>query len=107
MRIAAFILILLGFAVIGYDAVVFLDRGVFPLSAIGDIWALIHRGWLLLLGPAIPRHVSEPLWDWVVCPLLQQSAAAVFIGLGFAILIIRAIVRRRARRREGLSFKRR
>ncbi len=107
MRIVAFILILLGLAVVGYDAIVFLDRGVFPLSAIGDIWALIHRNSLLLLEPAITRHVSEPLWDWIVFPLLQRSATAVFIGLGVAILIIRAVMRRRARRREGFTFKRR
>lgn len=107
MRIAALILILLGVAVLGHDAIVFLDRGVFPLSAIGDVWAMIHRNSLLLLEPAITRHVSEPLWDWVVFPLLQQSASAVFIGLGLAILITRAYMRRRARRRDGLSFKRR
>ncbi len=107
MRIVAFILILLGLVVIGYDAIVFLDRGVFPFSAIGDIWALVHRNSLLLLEPAITRHVSEPLWDWIVFPLLQQSAAAVCIGLGLAILIVRAYARRRARRREGFTFKRR
>jgi hypothetical protein len=114
LRTFALILILLGAVVLGYDAVIFLDRGVFPMTPIGQIWFAIHPASLQLLEPALERHVQPLLWDWVpslwqsiVFPLLQQSAAVVLIGLGVAILLVRALARRRARRREGFSFKRR
>jgi hypothetical protein len=107
LRTFALILILLGTVVLGYDAVIFLDRGAFPMTQIGSIWASIHRDSLLLLQPAIERHVHPALWEWVIFPILQQSAAVVLIGLGVAILLLRALARRRARRREGFSFKRR
>jgi len=107
VRIVALILILLGCVVLGYDAVVFLDRGDFPMTQIGTIWAAIHRNSLLLLQPAIERHVHPAIWEWFIFPVLQQSAAVVFIGLGVAILLLRALARRRARRRDGLSFRRR
>ena len=107
MRTFALILILLGTIVLGYDAVIFLDHGEFPMTPIGQIWASIHRNSLLLLQPAIERHIHPALWEWVVFPILQQSAALVFIGLGLAILLLRALARRRAKRREGFSFKRR
>lgn len=107
MRIAALVLILIGLAVLGYDGIVFLDRGEFPLTSLRDLWAMAHNDSLLQLEPAVARHLGAPLWDWVLSPLLQQSAAAVSIGLGLAILITRAYARRRARRREGFSFKRR
>ena len=61
LRTFALILILLGTVVLGYDAVIFLDRGVFPMTPIGQIWALIHRNSLLLLQPAIERHVHPGL----------------------------------------------
>ena len=107
LRTFALILILLGAVVLGYDAVIFLDRGAFPMTPIGQIWFSIHPGSLQLLEPALVRHVHPALWEWVAFPLLQQSAAVVLIGLGVAILLLRALVRRRARRREGFSFKRR
>ncbi len=107
MRSFALILILLGAIVLGYDAVVFLDRGDFPMTQIGTIWAAVHRDSLLLLQPAIERHVHPALWEWFIFPLLQQPAAVVLIGLGVAILALRALARRRARRREGFTFRRR
>ena len=107
MRTFALILILLGTVVLGYDAVIFLDRGVFPMTPVGQIWALIHRNSLLLLQPAIERHVHPAIWEWFQFLILERSAAALLIGLGVAILLLRALVRRRARRREGFSFKRR
>jgi hypothetical protein len=107
LRTLALILIVLGAIVVGYDAVVFLDRGQFPMTPIGQIWFAIHPRSLQLVEPALVRHVSPVLWEWVVFPLLQQSAAVVLIGLGLLILVLRALWRRRGRKREGLSFKRR
>jgi hypothetical protein len=107
LRTFALILVLLGFVVLGYDAYVFLDRGVFPLTPVGQIWAWINRDSLLLLQPGIERHIHPALWEWFAYLVLERSAAGLLIGLGVAILLLRAWARRRARRREGFTFKRR
>lgn len=109
-RIIAFALLLFAAVLTVQDALVFLDRGVFPAQAIGDVWANWHRNSLLLLEPGIVRHVFPPvgqyLWDWIVFPLLQRSAALVAFLLALLIFALRWRARRSARRAAGFSMKR-
>lgn len=53
------------------------DQG-FRLHALGNLWAAIHRDSLLLLQPAVERHLSVWLWERIVFPLLQAPASVVF-----------------------------
>ncbi len=110
-RYIAFLLLALAVFLVFQDALVFLDRGVFPARSIGEIWASVHRDSLLLLEPGIVRHVFPPvgqyLWDWVVFPVLQRSAALVAFILALLIFVLRWRARRRqARRAAGFSMKR-
>ena len=61
------------------------DQG-FQLRALGNLWAAIHRDSLLLLQPAIERHVAVWLWEWVVFPLLEAPAVVVFAVPGLILL---------------------
>jgi hypothetical protein len=61
------------------------DQG-FQLHALGNLWAAIHRDSLLLLQPAIERHVAVWLWEWVVFPLLEAPAVVVFAVPGLILL---------------------
>jgi len=58
------------------------------LHALGEWWAWIHRDSLLLLQPAIQRHVAPGLWDPIQTvlewPALADLAVpgVVFLALG-------------------------
>lgn len=58
----------------------------FAFRPIGAVWASIHRESLLLLQPAIERHLSETLWFEVVQPILELPAAPVAGGIGVVFL---------------------
>lgn len=110
MRIIAYLLLVFAAVLVTQDAMVFLDRGVFPATPIGQVWATIDR-WLgtstlLLLEPGIVRHLHPALWDWIVFPLLQRSAALVAVILAVAIFYFRWRARRRRARSAGFSMKR-
>jgi hypothetical protein len=71
------------------------DQG-FRLHALGNLWAAIHRDSLLLLQPAVERHVSVWLWEKIVFPLLQAPAFVVFAVPG--LILLRLCRPRRIRR---------
>jgi hypothetical protein len=52
------------------------------LAALGEWWAWAHRDSLLLLQPAIERHISPALWDPGIQTLLEWPAAADLAALG-------------------------
>lgn len=67
------------------------------LSALGEWWAWAHRDSLLLLQPAIERHVSPVLWDPVMLSLLEWPFAVELAVLaGVVWLGARRLPRRRA-----------
>ncbi|MEM9147114.1 MAG: hypothetical protein AAGC57_13035 [Pseudomonadota bacterium] len=51
------------------------SSGPFRLSALGEWWAWLHRDSLLLLQPAIERHIAPFLWDPVMLSLLEWPLA--------------------------------
>lgn len=58
-----------------------LHVGALQLTPIGRLWFEIHSGSLLLLQPAIERHLHPALWTWIVQPVLEAPALPVFLGL--------------------------
>jgi hypothetical protein len=52
---------------------------------VGDVWADIHQNSLLLLQPAIERHVSVWLWDPVMLSILT---APTWLVLGILAIIL-------------------
>ena len=82
-----------------------LTDGIIRLAALGEWWAWIHRDSLLLLQPAVERHISPALWDPGIQTVLEWPAAADFAGLGAIFWLLHHLIRRR-RRRKKLRFHR-
>jgi hypothetical protein len=61
-------------------------NGLF-VTKVGDAWSAIHQNSLLLLQPAIERHVAVWLWDPMLLTVLEQPAWLVLLILG-AILVL-------------------
>lgn len=57
-------------------------EGAPRLAALGEWWAWAHRDSLLLLQPAIERHISPALWDPGILTILEWPAAIDFAALG-------------------------
>ena len=87
------ILVLIGLGVLASDVLGASDGG-FRLTALGEWWAWLDRDSLLVLQPAVERHVSRGLWDNVVQPLLEWSLAIELIVLGLIVLGLRWMFRR-------------
>lgn len=103
-RWLALLFLLVALAALGGDLYLALTGdGVVRLHALGEWWAWIHRDSLLLLQPAIERHISPALWDPGVQTLLEWPAAAEFGALAAVCWLLR---RRKPKRRENLKFRR-
>lgn len=76
-------------------------EGTIGLAALGDWWAWIDRDSLLLLQPAIERHVSPALWDPGIQTLLEWPLAVELAVLGAIFWLLRR--RKRSRRHDNLK----
>ncbi|MFM7344020.1 MAG: hypothetical protein ACKO1J_01450 [Tagaea sp.] len=97
-RVLAWLLIALAAFAAGRDALLWLETGSYDPLPLGQVWADLHRDSLLLVEPALVRHVHPFLWEWVAFPLLQSSAAliAAIAGGLLAILVPKPKRRRRS-----------
>ena len=94
MKWIAWILILGGLGVLISDFIN-ADEDGFRLTSTGEWWAWLHLDSLLLLQPAIERHVSVWLYESMIQPLLEWSLAVELVVLGVALLALRRVFRRR------------
>src|SRR5882672_10849452 len=69
------------------------DTHPFRMAPLGQRWLEIHKNSLLLVQPAIQRHVAAWLW-WPFQRVLEQPAWLVPAVLG-AVVTLFKIVRRR------------
>ena len=95
-RLIGWLLLILALIVEGRDLWGLWDTGHFQVSAVGEIWVAVNRDSLLLLQPAIQRHVAAWVWDWLIFPVLQWKAA---LTLAVPALLLIWAFRRRDRRR--------
>ena len=77
LRVLAWLLIALAALAAGRDALMWLESGAYDPIPLGQVWATLHRDSLLLVEPALVRHVHPALWEWIAFPLLQTSAALI------------------------------
>ena len=86
------------FGTLLWDAVRWAGAGSFAFSTLGEIWVRLDRDSLLLLEPALVRHIGPWTWEDAVFPLLQQPALLDLCLLGlFCMLLPRLFRRRRGR----------
>lgn len=103
-RVLAVLFFVLGLIALGGDLYSsLLTDGAIRLAALGEWWAWIHRDSLLLLQPAIERHISLALWDPGIQTVLEWPAAVEFAVLGAVFWLLRR--RKRRRRHDNLKFR--
>ncbi len=69
----------------------------FDPAPLGKLWSDWHQESLLLLQPAIERHVAPWLWSDAIQPVLQAPAFVVFLIVGLILWLFTA---RRRNRKE-------
>ena len=94
-RLIGWLFIIAALVAAGHDLWGLSDTGHYQVSALGQLWAEVNRNSLLLLQPAIQRHVAVWLWDWVIFPVLQWPAVITLAVPGFLLVWL---FRRRDRR---------
>ncbi len=97
LRALAWLLLASAAAAAGRDGLFWFETGALDPLPLGQVWAWVHRDSLLLVEPALVRHVHPALWEWIVFPLLQSPAAAVAAILGGAIAVLTPAPKRRRR----------
>jgi len=56
---------------------------------VGQLWFALDPGSLNLLQALVERGLWPPLWDWIVFPVLRQSAPAVAVAaLASAVVLL-------------------
>ena len=105
MRIFRFLFVLLGFVAVfvalvalAAEAVSFANEGKLFAKPLDQLWFEFDKNSRLLFQPAIERYLHPWLWQSVLFPLLLQPplvTAGVFAALGFVLLLIARLFRRR------------
>ncbi len=78
-----------------WDLLRWAGQGDFALSSLGDIWILLHKDSLLLIEPALVRHVAPWTWEDLVFPIIQQPALLDLGVLGLAIMLLSRVFRQK------------
>ncbi|MEM8842681.1 MAG: hypothetical protein AAGD47_12980 [Pseudomonadota bacterium] len=96
IRVLGVIIVMAGIGLAVADLVISLGSGQgVQLHALGWWWAAIDRDSLLLLQPAVERHLSPALWDPGIQTLLEWPAAPQLMVLGAALWGIGRLLRRK------------
>ncbi|MEM6664139.1 MAG: hypothetical protein AAF666_18405 [Pseudomonadota bacterium] len=72
------------------------ESGPFALASLGELWFWAHKDSLLLLQPAVERHISPDLFDPYIQSLLEWPLAIELLVLGAVFLLPWLLFRRRA-----------
>lgn len=99
LRILGWLLVLAALVMIGRAVFAWSVTGEWTMIPAGQLWFELHRESLLLLQPAIERHVWPPLWDPGITTILQWPAWAVFGVPGVILLLVGWVTPGRRRRR--------
>ena len=100
LRLLGMILCAAAIAAGAYDAVALLTGRADHAAMLGDWWSYLHRNSLLLLQPAIERHIEPHVGQWLWDPLvLAILTAPAWLVLGTPGLTLLLLGRRRAPRR--------
>jgi hypothetical protein len=95
-RIISWIIILVMLALtllfVGLDARSWSDTGTWQSAPLGQRWFELHKDSLLLLQPAIERHIWPPLWSAV--QWLLERPAWLVPGVIAAVMLLFKLVRR-------------
>jgi hypothetical protein len=88
LRFLGLVSLAAGFFFLVYDGTQTIANGRLSFTSLGFIWAQVHQNSLLLLQPAIERHVAVWLWQLVIQPTLEQPAFLCFAILGAILMLL-------------------
>lgn len=71
-----------------YDGTKSIAGNELHVTKLGDAWSAVHQTSLLLLQPAIERHVAVWLWDPLLLTILEQPAWLVLLVLGAVLILL-------------------
>jgi hypothetical protein len=71
-----------------YDGAGWVANGVLNSMQVGTLWASINQNSLLLLQPAVERHVAGWLWNPVIMTVLEQPVWLVFGIIGVVLILL-------------------
>ena len=86
------ILVLVGLAALGYDAMILLDKGTFKISVWGELWYELHPASLNLYQAVIERYIHPVIWDEFLAPLLFYKAFYLFTITGLVLVTFHRII---------------
>lgn len=77
-----------GFIALVYDGTKSIAGNALFISQVGDTWSALHPNSLLLVQPAIERHVADWLWDPVMLRILNAPTFLVLGIIGSVLILI-------------------
>jgi hypothetical protein len=87
-RFFGLLLLAAGFIFLVYDGTRSIADQTLNITSVGYVWSNIHQNSLLLLQPAIERHVTPWLWQGVIQPYVLEQPVALVLGILGALLIL-------------------
>jgi hypothetical protein len=87
-RLIGLMLIALAFILFVYDGTRSIAGNKIFITQVGDVWSNVHQNSLLLLQPAIERHVAVWLWDPVALTVLTAPSWLVLAIIGALLILL-------------------
>ena len=88
LRSFGLLLVAAAFFFFVYDGTQWIANAKFSFTSLGYVWAQVNQNSLLLLQPAIERHVAVWLWQDVIQRILEQPIWAIFTILGAIFMLL-------------------
>jgi ABC-type Fe3+ transport system permease subunit len=99
-RILGWLLLFVALAILGFDAVRWLQSGEVQAMALGELWYQLSPETLNTAQAGIQRGVHPLLWDPFITSLLLAPASLIAAPPGVLLLVL--CRKRQRRRRLGL-----
>ena len=87
-RFIGLMLIALAFILFVYDGTRSIAGNKIFITQVGDVWSNVHQNSMLLLQPAIERHVAVWLWDPVALTVLTAPSWLVLAIIGALLILL-------------------
>lgn len=88
LRFLGLLFLAAGFVFFVYDGTKSIAGNQLYITKLGETWNAINSTSLLLLQPAIERHVAVWLWDPVALSVLTAPTWLVFAVLGAILMLL-------------------
>ena len=88
LRFIGLLLLALAFIFVIYDGMKSIADHRLYLTKIGQFWIDIHATSLQAFQAAVERYVTAGFWQFVIQPVLDQPASAMFAVLGVVLILL-------------------